>query len=81
MVNSWYVKFDERACFDLTPYSAMQFELTAPAGTTMLFTLTQHAPDCKTRIVDSVYTDLEKYSKPDGTKKIVTIPFSDFNKK
>ncbi|KAI8911541.1 hypothetical protein EDD86DRAFT_202663 [Gorgonomyces haynaldii] len=76
--NYWYVKFDLKACFDLSPYTAIQFDLVAPAGSDMYFTLTQHLSDCVTRVIDSVYTTLTKYVKPDGTKKTVTIPISDF---
>ena len=29
-VNYWFVKFDAIACYDLTPYSAIEFDLIAP---------------------------------------------------
>ncbi|KAI8895789.1 hypothetical protein BC833DRAFT_599994 [Globomyces pollinis-pini] len=78
--NYWYSKFDPLACFDLSPYTALQFDIKAPAGTDMYFTLTQHAPGCKKRLIDSVYQNLTKYITPDGTKKTVKIPLSDFGK-
>lgn len=78
--NYWFAKFDQVACFDLTGYSAIQFDLIAPAGVDANFTMTQKSADCKSRLVDSVYTPLTKYITPDGTKKTVTLPLSDFSK-
>ena len=78
--NYWFAKYNWQACFDLSKYSAFQFELTSPAGSDVQFTLTQHASDCTTRLNDSVYLPLTKYIKPNGTKQLVTLPFSDFAK-
>ncbi|KAJ1342576.1 hypothetical protein BSLG_002893 [Batrachochytrium salamandrivorans] len=63
--NFWYSKFDARACFDLTGYSSIDFDLVAPTGSDMSFTLTQKAPNCVDRLVDSTYLSLTKYIKPD----------------
>ena len=45
--NYWFVKFDEFACYDLTPFQAIQFDLIAPRGSNMNFTLTQKSSDCQ----------------------------------
>ena len=82
--NYWYVKFDKYACFDLTPFKFIQFDLKAPAGSEMTFVLTQKAPNCTefptqtARLIDSDYQLLSKYATMDGTKKQVKIPLSDF---
>ncbi|KAH6596028.1 hypothetical protein BASA61_003571 [Batrachochytrium salamandrivorans] len=76
--NFWYSKFDARACFDLTGYSSIDFDLVAPTGSDMSFTLTQKAPNCVDRLVDSTYLSLTKYIKPDGTKQHVSLPLGDF---
>jgi hypothetical protein len=76
--NYWFAKFDLPACFDLTGYSAIQFDLLAPAGVNMNFTMTQRSADCQIRLLDSIYHPLTRYSTPDGTKKTITLPLSDY---
>ncbi|KAL2914085.1 hypothetical protein HK105_206343 [Polyrhizophydium stewartii] len=81
--NFWFAKFDAGACFDLTGYSAIDFDLVGPAGSDMQFTLTQKLPDCSERAPDgsdSAYLALSKYAKMDGTKKHVSLPLADFAK-
>ncbi|KAI8921610.1 hypothetical protein BC831DRAFT_476493 [Entophlyctis helioformis] len=78
--NYWFGKFDIGACFDLTGYTAIAFDLVAPAGSNMNFTLTQRSADCKTRLVDSVYKPLSSYLKTDGSKKAVSLPIADYAK-
>ena len=84
--NYWYVKFDKYACFDLTPFTAFQFDLKAPVGAEMIFVLTQKAPNCTefptntARLIDSDYMPLSKYITPNNTKQTVTIPLKDFQK-
>lgn len=80
--NYWFTKFDLNACFDLTGYTAISFDLVAPTGSDMNFTMTQKNPTCSTgnttRLVDSVYKPLSAYFRPDGTKKTVVLPFADY---
>ncbi len=76
--NYWYVKFDLYACFDLEPFSALQFDLLAPSNAEMTFVMTQKAANCSTRLIDSQYQPLSKYMKPDGTKKTLVLPLADF---
>jgi hypothetical protein len=78
--NYWYVKFDLNACFDLRGYSGFEMDLLSPLGSDFYITLTQHASDCKTRLIDSVYRNLTDYVKPNGTLQTVFIPFQDFKK-
>ncbi|KAL2918388.1 hypothetical protein HK105_201788 [Polyrhizophydium stewartii] len=81
--NFWFSKFDAGACFDLTGYSSIDFDLLAPTGSSMSFTLTQKLADCSQRAPDgsdSVYLPLSKYVTPDGTKKHVSLPLADFAK-
>jgi hypothetical protein len=75
--NFWFSKFDLGACFDLTGYTGIQFDITAPAGSSLTFTLTQKAPDCVDRLIDSEYTPLSKYITPNGQKQTVLQPLSD----
>ncbi|KAJ3365383.1 hypothetical protein HDU91_002218, partial [Kappamyces sp. JEL0680] len=77
--NYWYVKLDAKACYNLSPYSAIQFDLKGPAGTNFGITLTQKSANCSTRLVDSVYKNLTDYVTMDGTKKTVTLPVKDFS--
>ena len=44
--NYWFAKFDEPACYNLTPFQAIQFDLIAPTGSQMNFTMTQKSPNC-----------------------------------
>jgi hypothetical protein len=76
----FFAKYDQIACFDLTKYSAFQFDLEAPVGAQGAFTLTQTNPACTARVDDgdSVYIGLENYYKNDGTKQTITLPFIDF---
>jgi hypothetical protein len=76
--NFWFVKFNIQACFDLRGYTGIQFDITAPTNSSSLFTLTQQAPDCITRLVDSVYTPLDRYITPNGVRQTVLQPLSDF---
>lgn len=84
--NYWYAKFDQYACFDLRGFSAIQFDLVAPANAEMTFVLTQKASNCSmsplqtARLIDSQYQPLKKYITPDGTKQTLTLPLSDFAK-
>ena len=34
--NYWYAKFDLNACYDISKFTAMQFDLVAPAGAEMV---------------------------------------------
>jgi hypothetical protein len=77
--NYWFAKFDEAACFDATVYAGLSFDIIAPFGSDMNFTMTQQSPNCSYRLVDSQYQLLSKYITPDGTKKNVFLPFSDFS--
>jgi hypothetical protein len=76
--NFWFAKFNLRACFDLTGYTGIQFDVVAPAGSEAVFTLTQMAPDCVTRTLDSVYTPLTRYITPNGVRQTAFQPLSDF---
>ncbi|KAJ8323064.1 hypothetical protein BDV3_006678 [Batrachochytrium dendrobatidis] len=76
--NFWFAKFDAIACFDLTGYSAITFDLVAPTGSDMSFTLTQKSANCVDRLIDSSYMPLTKYIKPNGSKQHVSLPLSDF---
>ena len=77
--NYWYVKFDREACFNTTIYSGISFDLIAPLGSDMNFTMTQRSKNCSVRLVDSQYHLLSKYITPDGTKQTVYLPFSDYS--
>ena len=85
-VNYWFTKFDLAACYDLTGYTGIAFDLIAPTGSDMNFTLTQKNPFCRsnpsntTRLVDSVYRPLSSYITPNGQKQAVFLPFKDFGK-
>jgi hypothetical protein len=79
-INYWFAKFDRVACFDLSGYSAVAFDLVAPAGSNMNFTMTQRSADCQSRLVDSVYRPLSSYVTPNGQKQTVVLPFADFSK-
>ena len=92
-LNYWFTKFNENSCFDLTPYRGIQFDLVAPPGSDMNFTLSQKSPDCVpstpgqqssgvegTRLVDSSYHALTQYIIPNGQKQKVTLLLSDFSK-
>ncbi|KAI8905462.1 hypothetical protein EDD86DRAFT_211538 [Gorgonomyces haynaldii] len=78
--NFWFAKYDWQACFDLRGYIGFQFELVAPTGSEISFTLTQKSADCVDRLVDSVYVPLTKYITPNGQKQTVLMPFADFSK-
>jgi hypothetical protein len=78
--NFWFSKFDLAACFDLSAYEAIQFDVVAPAGSSAEFCLTQRSADCQTRLADSQYMPLSKYITPNGSKQTVTMPISDFGK-
>jgi hypothetical protein len=77
--NFWFSKFDLEACFDLSRFAAIQFEIEAPQGTSGSFTLTQKSADCAERLTDSSYVPLSKYVRPNGRRQVVTIPLSDFS--
>ncbi|KAI8921597.1 hypothetical protein BC831DRAFT_506637 [Entophlyctis helioformis] len=64
--NFWFAKFDIGACFDLTGYYAIAFDI--------------RSANCSVRLVDSDYLPLSKYITPDGTKKTVIQPLTDFAK-
>lgn len=49
--NYWFAKFDQVACFNLAGFSAIQFDLIAPVGSNMNFTMTQKSPNCSVRDV------------------------------
>ncbi|KAI9089661.1 hypothetical protein DFS34DRAFT_673222 [Phlyctochytrium arcticum] len=79
--NFWFAKFDAGACFDLTNYVSLSFDVVLPAGASFLQTLTQKLPDCSDRTPgqsDSVYVNSNKYITANGQKQTVTVPFSDF---
>lgn len=78
--NFWFTKFDLNACFDLSGYTAIQFDIVAQQGTTATFTLTQRSADCQKRLIDSQYVSLSKYITPNGMKQTVTLPLADFSK-
>jgi hypothetical protein len=78
--NYVYVKFDLNACFDLSPFTAFEFDLVAPPDAEMIFVMTQKSANCSVREIDSVYHSLDEYIKPDGTKQTVRMPVSDFSK-
>ena len=84
--NYWYAKFDKYACFDLTPFKSIQFDLKAPAGSEMIFVLTQKSANCTEnplqakRLIDSEYLYLKDFITPDGTKQTVSIPLEKFGK-
>lgn len=78
--NFWFSKFDLDACFDLSAYDAIQFDVIAPVGSSAQFCLTQRSPDCQSRLADSQYMPLSKYINPDGSKQTVTMPIADFGK-
>jgi hypothetical protein len=79
--QSYQQQFDKIACFDLTGYTAIEFDLVAPEQTTMNITMTQNSADCQTQLVNSVYHPLSRYL-PSITGKVqtVTLPISDFAK-
>ncbi|KAJ3190498.1 hypothetical protein HDU85_000797 [Gaertneriomyces sp. JEL0708] len=78
--NFWFAKFDAGACFDLSHFEAVRFDLLAPAGSSFTMCLTQKSPDCLTRVDpgDSTYIPISKYVTPNGQKQTVTVPFRDF---
>ena len=43
-------KKNQQACFDLTPYYGLEFELEAPSNAEAAFTLTQKTLDCSDRL-------------------------------
>ena len=53
--NYWFAKFEPLACVDLSKYSAIQFDLIAPTGSNMNFTMTQKSADCATRLVGKLF--------------------------
>lgn len=53
--NYWFTKFEEVACFDLSKYSAIQFDLVAPAGSNMNFTMTQRSANCSERLAGKIF--------------------------
>jgi len=76
----FFAKYNALACFDLRPFTAFQFELEAPVGSSAAFTLTQSNPSCTGRIDDgdSVYLPLSQYYTTPGQRQVVTMPFRDF---
>jgi hypothetical protein len=78
--NFWFAKFDLGACFDLSPFNAIQFDMVAPVDTNAIFTLTQKSVNCVDRLVDSQYMRLSNYVTPNGQKQTVTMPLTDFAK-
>ena len=78
--NFLFFKANPQACFDLTKYTAIRFDMQAPGGSDAKFTLTQKDVRCKERIVDgdSVYQDISKYAKMDGKKKRVVMPLTEY---
>jgi hypothetical protein len=76
--NFFFTKYNAEECFDLRGYDAIQFDLLAPVGSEGLFTLTQMAEDCTTRLLDSTYTPLSRYITPNGQVQTVYQPLSDF---
>jgi hypothetical protein len=75
----FFAKYNQLACFDLTRYTAFEFELEAPANAEAAFTLTQSNRQCTARVEpgDSVYHPLSRYYTP-GRRQLVRLPFSDF---
>jgi hypothetical protein len=57
--NYWFAKFEPLACFDLSKYSAIQFDLVAPVGSNMNFTMTQKSADCTTRLVGKLSISID----------------------
>jgi hypothetical protein len=78
--NYWYVKFDLNACFDLTGYESMEFDLESPAGSDFMIAMTQRSSDCSRRLIDSLYTNLTNYITPNGSRQTVRVPFSNFSR-
>jgi hypothetical protein len=76
--NFWFAKFDLNACFDLTGYTAIQFDFEAPKGTNASFTLTQKSKDCVDRLVDSEYIELNPPAS--GVKQVIVQPLQSFAK-
>ena len=64
----------------MSPFTAFEFDLVAPPDAEMIFVMTQKSANCSVRLIDSVYHSLDKYITPDGTKKTVRMPVSDFSK-
>eukprot|EP00842_Homolaphlyctis_polyrhiza_P002667 jgi/Hompol1/3400/HPOL_006509-RA len=77
--NFWSPNFEGVKCFDLRPYTAIQFSIISAAGSDSRITLTEMNPDCTTRnnTGDSGYVSISKYITPDGTNKTITIPLTD----
>ncbi|KAJ3046354.1 hypothetical protein HK097_000942 [Rhizophlyctis rosea] len=87
--NWFYTQFSDqrapgafdKACANLTPFTAFEFDALAPRGFDFNITFTMRAVgDCKTRIYDSVYHPFSKYYTTPGTKQTIRLPFSDFVK-
>lgn len=81
--NFLFFKADPDACFDLTTYTAVKFDMQAPKGSDSKFTLTQKDASCENRILDgdSVYHSISKFAEMDGTKKTVVMPLAEYSKR
>ncbi|TPX35654.1 hypothetical protein SmJEL517_g01969 [Synchytrium microbalum] len=78
--NYWFSKYNPCACFDATKYVSLVMEFSADPGLDFNITYTQHASDCLTRTIDSVYYPFSKFIKPTGARQTLILPFSLFTK-
>ncbi|KAI8819157.1 uncharacterized protein EV422DRAFT_535323 [Fimicolochytrium jonesii] len=78
----FFFKFDAGACFDLSGFNSLSFDIIAPVGGSFDIGLTQKSADCHERLggetsqYDSKYLPLTQFVTPDGTtKQTVVVPF------
>ncbi|KAJ3077073.1 hypothetical protein HK102_005294 [Quaeritorhiza haematococci] len=77
--NFWFFTSDptpDNPCLDISPYSALSFDLQLPAGADFQLTFTQKLTDCTTRGNDSSYVPITQLGAvADGTMRTITVPF------
>ncbi|KAJ3043217.1 hypothetical protein HDV00_005537 [Rhizophlyctis rosea] len=84
--NFFYTQFTnqheifDKACANLTVFTALEFDAVAPAGFDFNITFTQRLQgNCDVRTFDSRYQLFSKYYTTPGQKKTLHLPLSDFN--
>ncbi|TPX30389.1 hypothetical protein SmJEL517_g06041 [Synchytrium microbalum] len=75
--NWFFFKFDPAACFDISQYTAIMFTYSVSDPTFWAnMTLTQKAPDCTTRTIDSQYHPFSTFTSGAAAIKTYTQPLS-----
>jgi hypothetical protein len=73
----WFALFADTGCRNAAAYDALRFKLRAPAGSNFAVVMFANNAACTVRTI-TARVSVNAFTTPDGSEKVVTIPFSAF---